>query len=296
MKKYLLLLLPVVVVALSCGGNKQKGTPLPGLWEFNQGILSEDPAPNCFLNLEADGRYTLFVPDYFDYGQWHKDETDTNRLRFVSARKGRKYYGQEFSLLIKVYDDAALSVDFGLAGQIEQADLNGVFDYDLVTTRVNRQTVLKRAAVQYPAELDPYSLRLNLWRIVAREPESCREISYRTINYLKHMYALFHQQYRVKAEMYNFRYSPSPLLFGRNGIATIAFAGIPSYWKHTFYDEGQAKQSCAMMYALFDEPLTIPREYQRYDELWSKLLGQMLQHALKKDFCSPGAIDTASVQ
>lgn len=201
-----------------------------------------------------------------------------------------------FSMNIGAYGKEGLHATYSLPQQIEEAS-DRTPNSDQVSSQPDLDIVLQRSTVQYPDSLDPYSFKLNRWRIRATAPESCREISFRTINYLKHMYALFREQHIQQPELYGYPYSPSPLLYGRNGIATINFEEIPAYWRATFYNKSQARQACAILYALFDEPLQVPKKYGRPDELWTKLLKQMLDYALIRDYCSPGhEPDTIRVQ
>ncbi|WP_118952578.1 hypothetical protein [Taibaiella helva] len=295
MKTRLSLLAFLGLLLLSCGSKKT--TPLEGLWLFcEEGESSGTGYPRSFLNLGKDDRYTLFIPDYFDYGYWKKDPVDSNTILF-SSKRPQAYYGASFSMSIKAHDEQHLVVFYTLPSQVEQAAGRNSPAFDQVGSTLARSVKLLRSPVQYPDSLDPYSYNLNHWRIRPPVPESCREIQFRTINYLKHMYALFREQDRQQPEQYGYPYSPSPLLYGQNGIATINFDQIAPYWKNTFFNQDQARQSCAMLYALFDEPLEVPAKYKRPDELWTKLLKQMLDYALVKDYCRPGhEADTSRVQ
>ncbi|WP_118976639.1 hypothetical protein [Taibaiella koreensis] len=283
MKRYLNLI--ALLLLVSCG-NKSRN--IEGLWLFREeGESSGSTQPGSFLNLARDGRYTLFIPDYFDYGYWTKDPADSNTIQFNSKRP-ENHYGARFSMSIKIYNEKYLSVFYTLPSQVEQAGGGNNLAFDQVGSQLARAIKLFRSPVQYPDSLDPYSYNLNRWRLRSPVPESCRQIQFRTINYLKHMYALFREQDRQQSEQYGYPYSPSPLLYGQNGIATIDFDQIAPYWKNTFFNQSQARQSCAMLYALFDEQLHVPQKYKRPDELWTVLLKQMLDHALARDYCIPG--------
>lgn len=273
-------ILLMMITLLSC--NKQE-QPLTGLWEFSAaGYAPGQRHADCFLNLQTDGKYTLFIPDYFDYGTYRQDKKDKNILRFTTYRKGH-YYGDTFSVRITGGNADEQQVQLSLAAH---AQLHPGFDtvvYDYITDKVKAELTLNRSAVQYP-DIDPYSYNLNRWRIRADHKESCQEISYRVINFLKHMHALFDGQRKAESEKVGYQFSPSPLLFGANGIASKHITEVPGYWVHTFYDEGQALQGNNMISAIFDEPMTFPKGTKRYDEMWTGLLSQMISHATKKDF------------
>lgn len=289
-------LLSVVLSLLLSSCTRTEPPKLEGLWLFHENSHLTGIEPDCFLNLKKNGRYTLFIPDYYDYGYWKKGENDTSLILFTSKRHPR-YYDNFFSIKVKKYDKDKLEIVYTLPAHVLKAPAEAGAAFDKIKSPLDKEAILLRSEVQYPDSLDPYSYGLNRWRMLPDSPESCKEISDRTVNYLRHMYALFQGQYLQQTERYGYPHSPSPLLYGQNGIATINFDVIPEYWKRTFYNESQAKQSCAILYALFDEKLVIPKEYKRPDELWAKLLKQMADYAQRRDYCSGEHMpDTAVVK
>ncbi len=292
MKYPYLLLMGLLLLLHSCG-NREK-PKLEGLWQFHSTGVGDHALPDCFLNLKKNGRYTLFIPDYFDYGYWKVNGKDSNELIFSSARLPR-YYGKLFSIQIKDYEESKLKVVYSFPDHVDRAAGTGNFATDQVGVALNKHMVLQRSDVQYPDSLDPYSYSLNRWRMKPAAPETCRQISERTANYLRHMYALFLGQHLQQSKYYGYPYSPSPLLYGQNGIATIDFERIPVYWKQTFYNNSQAKQGCAILYAIFDEKLEIPKGYKRPDEMWAGLLKQMAVYAAARDYCAGGNAPDTSV-
>ncbi len=138
----------------------------------------------------------------------------------------QKYYGNSFTLQIKTYEKDKLEIIYGLLAHVARAGEEDNFAFDQVRSLLDKNAVLLRSEVQYPDSLDPYSYNLNRWRVKPVTPESCEEISRRTINYLQHMHALFSEQYRQQPKRYGYPHSPSPLLYGQNGIATINFDNI----------------------------------------------------------------------
>jgi hypothetical protein len=293
MKKTYLLLIGLLLLLASCGNREQPA--LEGLWLFHSSGVGDHALPDCFLNLKKNGRYTLFIPDYFDYGYWKKDDRDSSIILFASKRKPL-YYGKAFTMRVGDYTGGSLNAMYTLPQHIERASGGGSFAAGQVSVPASNTIVLARSEVQYPDSLDPYSYSLNRWRMKPDSLESCVQLSRRTANYLRHMYALFLGQHQQQSRQYGYPYSPSPLLYGQNGIATIDFYRIPAYWKQTFYNNSQAKQGCAILYAIFDEKLDIPKGYKRPDELWARLLKQMASYAATRDYCAGGnGPDTAVV-
>lgn len=280
-----LLLITCLLLLNAC--SKQEPPRMEGLWQFSASGAADNLTPDCFLNLKKNGRYTLFIPDYFDYGYWKKDDRDSSIIIFTSKRTPQ-YYSKVFTMQISGYRKGRLEAMYTLPRHIEHAAGTGNFNADQVIVPTNNTIVLERSEVQYPDSLDPYSYTLNRWRMKPDSLENCAEISRRTANYLRHMYALFLGQHQQQSQYYGYPYSPSPLLYGQNGIATINFDRIPVYWKQTFYNNSQAKQGCAILYAIFDEKLDIPKGYKRPDELWAKLLKQMAAYAVARDYCAGG--------
>jgi hypothetical protein len=288
------ILVPFIILTLfvSCGNSDK---PMTGLWEFAaSGYIADDKYVDCFLNLQADGKYTLFIPDYFDYGTYKQDKKDKKVYKFTSYRQN-KYYGSTFEITISRGGEQEKKIVLSLA---EQARQHPGFDsavYDNITEKINREITVKKAAVQFP-DTDPYSYNLNRWRIRPGHKESCKEVSYRLINYLRHMHALFEGQGKAGAETANYRYSPSPLVYGANGMASKRIDEIPVYWIYTYYNEEQAKQANNMISAIFDEKIDFPKGTKRYDEMWTKLLSQMITIATQKDFYCNGADSTTAAR
>lgn len=275
--------LPTIITMISMLSCNKQEQSLTGLWEFSTaGYAPEQKHADCFLNLQADGKYTLFIPDYFDYGTYRQDKKDKDVLWFTTYRKGH-YYGDTFSLRLAGSGTAERQISLSLAAHVQQHPGFDSAVYDYITNKMNTELTLTKSAVQYP-DMDPYSYNLNRWRIRAVHKESCQEISYRVINFLKHMHALFEGQRKAESEKVGYQFSPSPLLFGANGIASKHITKVPGYWVHTFYDKEQAVQGNNMISAIFDEPMTFPKDTKRYDEMWANLLSQMISHATKKDF------------
>lgn len=278
--RLLLLLLAGMVGLVSC--NRQD-EPLTGLWEFSSfGEGGDANYVDCFINLRADGKYTIYIPDYFDYGTFKQDKSDKNIYRFTSYRK-QNYYGNTFWMRINEDGDEAKKVTLSLAEQARQYPVTDTAIYDYMIGNVTEFTTLKKAVVQFPEE-DPYSYNLNRWRIRPQHPESCRELSFRLINYLRHMDALFDGLQKAGSEKTGYPYSPSPILYGANGIANKNIREVPPYWIHTFYSPEQALEASHMISAIFNEHMVFPKDTKRYDEMWSKLLEQMITIARRKNF------------
>ncbi len=288
----LLSLLGVLCFTMSCN---RRDEPLSGLWEFSSfGKEAEDSYTDCFLNLEADGKYTLYIPDYFDYGTFRQDEQDPTIFRFTSYRK-YKYYGASFWLRVDAAGSDKKKITLSLAEQAREYPVTDAAVYDHIVGNVTEFTTLKKAVVQFPKGEDPYGYNLNRWRIGPDHEESCREINFRLINYLRHMYALFNGQFKAASEKSGYPFSPSPTLFGANGMASKNINDIPPYWIHTFYNKEQAAIANDMISAIFDEHMVFPRGTKRYDEMWSKLLEQMITIAKRKDFYC-GKADTVAAR
>lgn len=283
--KYTFALLLLLFSLCSCG-SRNAPPALEGLWTFHENSRFAGLEAECFLNLKKSGRYTLYIPDYYDYGYWRRSAKDSNLLVFTSKRHPR-YYGDFFTMQFRKYAKGQLQVSYTLP-----AHRTKVFatDHgpDVIISDLDKEIVLERSEVQYPDTADPYAYKLNRWRIRPEGPEDCEAIRRRTVNYLEHMCALFEEQSRQQSPHYGYPHSPSPLLYGSNGIATIDFRDISPYWKQTFYNNSEARQGCAILYTLFDEKLDIPKGYKRPDEMWYKLLRQMAAYATQKDYCSAG--------
>lgn len=287
-------LLPFVLISLfaSCGNGDK---PMTGLWEFAaSGYIADDKYVDCFLNLQADGKYTLYIPDYFDYGTYKQDKQNKNVYRFTSYRKSN-YYGKGFMIIIAGGGEQEKKIVLSLAEAVNQHEGFDTAVYDYITEKIHEETTLLKAPVQFPDE-DPYSYNLNRWRIRPDHKESCKEVSYRLINYLRHMHALFDGQGKAGAETANYRYSPSPLIYGANGMASKRINEIPPYWVHTYYNKEQAEQANDMISAIFDEKIIFPKGTKRYDEMWTKLLSQMITIATQKDFYCNRADSTTAVR
>lgn len=279
--RFFLSSLILVLFFTSCN-NQDK--PLTGLWEF-AGFESEgvdDDYVDCFLNLQADGKYTLFIPDYFDYGTYRQDKKDKTIFKFTSYRQN-KYYGNSFLIQVTGGGSDHKKVVWSLAEPVLQHEGFDTAMYDYITGKLSETITLKKAAVQFPDD-DPYSYNLNRWRIRPDHKESCKEVSYRLVNFLRHMNVLFEGQGKAQSEKVGYPYSPSPILFGANGMASKNIKEIPPYWVHTFYNEEQALEANNMISAIFDEKINFPKGTKRYDEMWSKLLSQMITIATRKDF------------
>ncbi len=289
LSKILLLFLILLFFFTSCS---DKEAPLTGLWEFSS--FEEGPDEDyadCFINLQADGKYTLFIPDYFDYGTYRQDKNDKTIFRFTSYRT-HKYYGDHFTLQVTGGGKDKKTTMLSLVEQTHQYPGSDPAIFDYVVGNITATPILKKARVQFPGE-DPYSYQLNRWRIKPDHEESCKEVSFRLINFLRHMNVLFEGQRKAKSEKTGYPYSPSPILFGANGMASKNIREIPPYWIHTFYNEKQAIEANHMISAIFDEKMDFPRGTKRYDEMWSKLLSQMIAIATKKDFYC-GKADSAT--
>ncbi|PSK91073.1 hypothetical protein [Taibaiella chishuiensis] len=286
-------LLLFALIALSAWTSCNRRTePLTGLWEFSSfGKEVDENYVDCFLNLR-EGKYTIYIPDYFDYGTFRQDAQDPAVFRFTSYRK-HKYYGDAFWIRVNEGGSEQKKVTLSLLEQAREYPVSDPAIYDHIVGNVTEFTVLRKAVVQFPGE-DPYSFNLNRWRIGPDHEESCREVNFRLINYLRHMYALFNGQLKAESEKSGYPFSPSPILFGANGMASKNIKDVPPYWIHTFYNQEQAAMANDMISAIFDEHMVFPRGTKRYDEMWSKLLDQMITIAKRKDFYC-GKADTVTV-
>ncbi len=75
MKYYLLPFIALLFLCPSCAHQRNHEAGRLMVVSMKTAIV-EDLDPDCFLNLKKNGRYTLFIPDYFDYGYWKRVEKE----------------------------------------------------------------------------------------------------------------------------------------------------------------------------------------------------------------------------
>ncbi|MBS1563236.1 MAG: hypothetical protein JST39_02555 [Bacteroidetes bacterium] len=224
MKKITLLCLTALpLLFCACQSEKDK---LTHIWFF---ISNDTPGgvkdtlftPASFIDLRADGRYTL---DFhrFDYGQWRisdhntivltndKGHTSTIGFDYISAKDLRLHV-----------DDLYLSFE-GLS---------------------NRS--LSEAA-------DPFSLPNNRWRIPSPTKDNDRQITARLVNHFHFWKTYFSWGIDQQLQYLDVRSTPTPIKIYGNGFGLKPVASLPLAWKNYFHDEEDIQKANDKIQVLFD--------------------------------------------
>jgi hypothetical protein len=274
----------------SCDANRQpEGNELAGLWNLSaqQETASDNELAAAFLNLRTDKAYTLYLPDYFDYGTWQYSGTD-KMIRLSSART-RIVYNKNWTMQILKGNRKQLLVDFPGGSMLSHHHIDSTDEKERIDLVVPERLVLTRDEIDFPENADPYSLKYNEWRIPARQKEACEELRMRIINHLQHLQLLFDGYGKSSSETVSYVHTPTMFRMAANGIALEAFDEIPDAFVHLFYDKEDAIMAYYLTEGFFRLDLMFPQKHEKYSELWAFLLKQMIDKGRKADLC--GMID-----
>jgi hypothetical protein len=291
MKKQATIFLCVIAVLLyGCNANRQpEGDELAGLWNLSaqQETASDDKLAEAFLNLRTDKAYTLYLPDYFDYGRWNYSFADKT-IHLTSARP-HLVYNKNWTLQILKGNKKQLLVVFPGGSTLSNHHLDSIDERERINMIVPEKLMLTRDKIDFPENADPYSLKYNQWRIPARQKEACEELRMRIVNHLQHLQLLFEAYSKSSSETVSYVHSPTMFRMASNGIAMEAFDEIPDAFLHLFYDKEDAIMAYYLTEGFFRLDLMFPQKHEKYSELWAFLLKQMIDKGRKADLC--GMVD-----
>lgn len=292
MKKWFFI--PVFICCLllvqGCHLSRQpKGDELAGLWELSarQETASDDLLGASFLNLRKDGSYTMYLPDYFDYGDWQYID-GRNAIKLVSTRI-QTVYKRKWDLHIQSGSNKELLVSFPDGDQLALKNIDSADERERIRMIIPEPLVLTRSEVSFPEDADPFSLKYNQWRIPAGQKEACEELRARVVNHLQHLQLLFDGFSHSGSETVSYAHSPTMFRMAANGIALEPFDEIPNAYIHTFYDKEDAIMAYYLTEGFFGLDLVFPEKHEKHSELWAFLLKQMIDKGREADLC--GMVD-----
>jgi len=269
--------------------HEPEGNELAGLWNLSaeKPTASDDQLAKSFLNLRSDKSYTLYLPEYFDYGNWDYTKGDKT-IRLTSARP-RVLYNKKWTLRILQGSSKQLLAEFPGAGMLSNHHIDSADEKERINLVVPGRLVLHRDEVRFPENADPYSLKYNQWRIPAPYKETCEELRMRIVNHLQHLQLLFDSYSNSGSEVVSYVHTPTMFRMGSNGIALEPFDEIPDEFIRLFYDKEDAIMAYYVTEGFFRLDLTFPEKHGKYSELWAFLLKQMIDKGRNADLC--GMVD-----
>lgn len=217
LNRFIVLLVVIAVLASGCSSRDA----LSKVWFYthdgtkdagNAGadLTSGDPVltPVHFLNLQANGQYTAYLPG-FEYGTWDLDDElivltgndkKVRRIRIENIKKN------ELTLDIQPANQSQSSYQFeGSKNSFEDAD-------------------------------NPFSRVNNEWRIKATHKESDKEITARLKNHLRYWEKYFDWGIKADKKYLDVRSLPGPLKMYGNGFELVPLEDWAPEWKSLFYD------------------------------------------------------------
>jgi len=291
--KYLAAIFLCIVTALLLQGcnldHEPEGNELAGLWNLSAETHTDydELLAKSFLNLRNDKSYTLYLPDYFDYGAWEYTKGDKT-IRLNSGRPD-VLYNKNWQFHMVRGTQNQLVTELRGATMLLEHHVDSAHLKEKITLSVPQKLLLTRADVQFPENADPYSLRYNQWRIPAWQKEACEELRIRVVNHLQHLQLLFEGYAASSSETVSYVHTPTMFRMASNGIALEAFDEIPDDFVHLFYDKEDAIMAYYLTEGFFRLDLVFPPKHEKYSELWAFLLKQMIDKGRKADLC--GMVD-----
>lgn len=269
--------------------HEPEGNELVGLWNLSaeKPTASDDVLEQAFLDLQADKNYTLYLPDYFDYGSWDYSKGDKT-IKLASARP-HVIYNKKWNLRILQGKMKQLLVELPGAAMLAVHHVDSADERERINAVVPVRLVLRRNEVRFPENANPYSLKYNQWRIPAPYKETCEELRMRVVNHLQHLQLLFDGYSASSSETVSYVHTPTMFRMASNGIALETFDEIPKNFISLFYDKEDAIMAYYLTEGFFRLDLTFPEKHEKYSELWAFLLKQMIEKGRKADLC--GMVD-----
>ncbi|PZF73962.1 hypothetical protein [Taibaiella soli] len=263
---------------------------LVGLWSIssaksahNEGYrLAEQVA---YFNLRADGSYTGYLPDYFDYGHW-KYRNESGILTLTSERP-ITLYNKKWVFEVSNYANNLFNAHItGFNNLLDQRIPNDA-NRERITFRMANDLVFQKEKVQYDAQHDPYSLANSRWRLHPDHEESCAEIKERIINHLNHLALIFEGYKNHKDDdVIQADHSPNPFIMAVNGVQLQSYASISQSYNNTFFNRANEYEAYHLLENSFGFQPIFPKDRNDYAALWATLFYQTAENARKTDICA----------
>ena len=209
--------------------------------------------PANFINLSADGKYTMDLGEY-EFGTWKQRDKQielTNSNKKTSTITIHTLSGNEMQIITKNKHDEIVIDNF-----------EGVSN----SFRTENE--------------DPFSKQNNLWRIHAGNKETDEQVKQRLLNHFKFWEMYFNWGLETSRRSLDVRSTPSLLKIYGNGFQLKPFDELPAAWKSYFYNEEDCRRANEIIEILFEkENIAWPHTDNKYKMFISAF--QQLQQKLK---------------
>lgn len=226
--KYLIGLL--VLFSFSCKKAKKKA--LPDVFCKMQADFNVDDSAgyqNMMLRLYADGSYSHFAANFYNFGTW--SWSDSSTFLTLTPKQGSPSTVPQMFVIEKMLSD--------------QFRFRKIKKEGNVTLREKGASIF--TGFNNVSKADPFSPKNNSWRIRPVSSESPEQIKKRTRDYLEFLAQYY--QYTIDNDIQNLTsgWYPAPMQMNYNNGVRMAYNTEVKDWYACFYSEAEGIEAYKMI-------------------------------------------------
>jgi hypothetical protein len=226
--KYLIGVL--ILASFSCKKANKKALP-DVLYKMQMDFNVDDSAgyQNMMLRLYADGKYSHFAANFYNYGTWNW--SDTTSLLTLMPKQGSPSIKPQLFAVEKLPSDQF---------KVKKIKKEG----DIILREKNFSDF---TGVDNVSKADPFSPENNTWRIKPTTSENTEQIKKRTKGYLEFLKLYYQYTIDNKVQQLTYGWYAAPLQMNYGNGVRMAYSTEVKDWYACFYSEAEGIEAYKML-------------------------------------------------
>jgi hypothetical protein len=221
-----------ILASFSCKRANNKKTFPDVLCKMQADFNREDSTgyQNMMLRLYADGNYSHFAANFYNFGTWKWSDTTT--LLTLTPKQGNPFTNAQMFLV--------------------QKPINGQFRFKKIERKEGNIVFPEKGSSIFNgfrnvSKVDPFLLGNNSWRIKPTSSETTEQVKKRTKGYLEFLQLYY--QYTIDNDVQTLTsgWYPAPLQMNYNNGVRMAYNTEVKDWYACFYNDTQAIEAYKML-------------------------------------------------